>query len=162
MIDDSPHKQGFYTPGSHLKIHNSSKLYSKNPPDYVLLFAWSFAEEIFKIGKGLDDGDIISQSTFSLEGDIKDIFKRMSDLGFSSTFDIITKGYLLRKQDHEQATNCKRRKPMDSEITIDEINNNTAEYLHNKIRMLTDPYPNAYIKCKDGSKLYLIKSYFND
>ena len=48
MIDDAPHKQGFYTPGSHLKIHNSSKLYSKNPPDYVLLFAWSFAEEIFK------------------------------------------------------------------------------------------------------------------
>ncbi len=48
MIDDAPHKQGLYTPGSHLKIHNSSKLYSKNPPDYVLLFAWSFAEEIFK------------------------------------------------------------------------------------------------------------------
>ena len=48
MIDDSPHKQGFYTPGSHLKIYNSSKLYSKNPPDYVLLFAWSFSEEIFE------------------------------------------------------------------------------------------------------------------
>ena len=48
MIDDAPHKQGLYTPGSHLKIHNSSKLYSKKPPDYVLLFAWSFAEEIFE------------------------------------------------------------------------------------------------------------------
>tara|TARA_B100000945_G_C20306388_1_gene560567 strand:+ start:56 stop:586 length:531 start_codon:yes stop_codon:yes gene_type:complete len=48
MIDDAPKKQGLYTPGSHLKIYNSSKLYSKNPPDYVLLFAWSFAEEIFK------------------------------------------------------------------------------------------------------------------
>tara|TARA_B100000965_G_scaffold159593_1_gene133032 strand:- start:464 stop:994 length:531 start_codon:yes stop_codon:yes gene_type:complete len=48
MIDDSPHKQGFYTPGSHLKIHNSSKLYSENPPNYVLLFAWSFAREIFE------------------------------------------------------------------------------------------------------------------
>tara|TARA_Y100001968_G_C19205528_1_gene642099 strand:- start:331 stop:861 length:531 start_codon:yes stop_codon:yes gene_type:complete len=57
MIDDSPHKQGFYTPGSHLKIHNSSKLYSKNPPDYVLLFAWSFAEEIFeKNNKFINDG----------------------------------------------------------------------------------------------------------
>ena len=48
MIDDSPHKQGLYTPGSHLKIYNSSKLYSKNPPDYVLLFAWSFEKEIFE------------------------------------------------------------------------------------------------------------------
>jgi methionyl-tRNA formyltransferase len=113
------------------------------------------------MGKGLDDGDIISQLPLSLEGDINDIFKRMSYLGFSSTFDIITKGYLLREQDHKQATNCKRRKPSDSEITIDEIENNTAEHLHNKIRMLTDPYPNAYIKCKDGSKLYLIKSYYN-
>ena len=120
------------------------------------------AVTIFKMGKGLDDGDIISQSIFSLEGDIKDIFKRMSDVGFSSTFDIITKGYFLREQDHKQATICKRRKPCDSEITIDEIKNNTAEYLHNKIRMLTDPYPNAYIKCKDGTKLYLIKSYYED
>jgi len=118
------------------------------------------AVTIFKMGKGLDDGDIISQSILSLEGDIKDIFKRMSDLGFSSTFEIITNGYLLREQDHKQATNCKRRKPSDSEITIHEIKNNTAEYLNNKIRMLTDPYPNAFIKCKDGTKLYLIKSYY--
>ena len=120
------------------------------------------AVTIFKMGKGLDDGDIISQLPLSLEGDINDIFKRMSYLGFSSTFDIITKGYLLREQDHKQATNCKRRKPSDSEITINEIKNNTAKYLHNKIRMLTDPYPNAYIKCKDGSKLYLTKSHYND
>ena len=57
MIDDAPHKQGFYTPGSHLKIHNASKLYSENPPDYVLLFAWSFSEEIFKKNnKFINDG----------------------------------------------------------------------------------------------------------
>ena len=57
MIDDAPHKQGFYTPGSHLKIHNSSKLYSKNPPDYVLLFAWSFEQEIYeKNKKFINDG----------------------------------------------------------------------------------------------------------
>jgi len=121
------------------------------------------AVTIFKMGKGLDDGDIISQLPLSLEGNIKDIFKRMSELGFSSTYKIIKKGgYLLRKQDHKQATNCKRRKPNDSEITIDEIQNNTAEYLHNKVRMLTDPYPNAYIKCKDGSKLYITKTKYND
>ena len=48
MIDDAPQKQGLYTPGSHLKIHNSSKLSSKDRPDFVLLFAWSFADEIFE------------------------------------------------------------------------------------------------------------------
>lgn len=46
VIDDAPAKQGFYTPSSHLLIHPSSALESENPPDYVLLFAWSFLEEI--------------------------------------------------------------------------------------------------------------------
>jgi hypothetical protein len=46
VVDDAPAKQGFYTPSSHLLIHPSSALESKNPPDYVLLFAWSFLEEI--------------------------------------------------------------------------------------------------------------------
>lgn len=51
MIDDAPAKVGFYTPGSHLEIVSSSILYSDNPPDYVLVFAWSFFEEILKRNK---------------------------------------------------------------------------------------------------------------
>jgi methylation protein EvaC len=46
MIDDAPAKAGFYTPGSHLLIQSSSVLGQPNPPDYLLLFAWSFLEEI--------------------------------------------------------------------------------------------------------------------
>ena len=46
VVDDAPAKQGFYTPSSHLLIKSSSVLEGKNPPDYVLLFAWSFLEEI--------------------------------------------------------------------------------------------------------------------
>jgi hypothetical protein len=46
MIDDAPAKAGFYTPGSHLKIFSSSVLYQSNPPDYVIVFAWSFFKEI--------------------------------------------------------------------------------------------------------------------
>jgi len=46
VIDDAPGKQGAYTPGNHLKIYPSNILYKKNKPDYVLLFAWSFFEEI--------------------------------------------------------------------------------------------------------------------
>ena len=114
------------------------------------------------MGKGLDDGDILTQLPLSLSGNIQDIFKRMSDLGFSATYNIITKGYSLNQQDNNQATIFKRRKQKDSEITLNEINNNPAEYLYNKIRMLTDPYPNAYIKCKDGSRLYLTGAFYND
>lgn len=46
MIDDAPAKNGFFTPGSHLKIYPSAILNQNNPPDYVLVFAWSFFKEI--------------------------------------------------------------------------------------------------------------------
>lgn len=46
IIDDAPAKQGLFTPGSHLQIKNNLSL-KHDAPDYVLLFAWAFADEIF-------------------------------------------------------------------------------------------------------------------
>jgi len=46
MIDDAPAKTGFYTPASHLEIFTREVLLGKNAPDYVLVFAWSFFDEI--------------------------------------------------------------------------------------------------------------------
>lgn len=48
MIDDSKYKIGTYTPGTHLKIYKSSILYTKQKPDIVLVFAWSFKDEIMR------------------------------------------------------------------------------------------------------------------
>jgi methylation protein EvaC len=48
IIDDAPAKQGSYTPGTHLPIISSDRLLSKDKPDFVILFAWSFFEEIKK------------------------------------------------------------------------------------------------------------------
>lgn len=48
VIDDSPKKQGAYMPGTHQKIISSEILYAVNRPDYVILFAWSFFDEIVK------------------------------------------------------------------------------------------------------------------
>lgn len=48
MIDDAPAKQGYYTPGSHFEIKPSTVLHGPGAPDYVLVFAWSFFEEIAK------------------------------------------------------------------------------------------------------------------
>jgi len=48
MIDDAPAKEGYYTPGMHFEIHPSSVLGLPSAPDYLLIFAWSFLDEIVK------------------------------------------------------------------------------------------------------------------
>ena len=45
VVDRSTVKQGCYTPGTHLPIYSPEVLLTKQP-DYVLLLAWNFADEI--------------------------------------------------------------------------------------------------------------------
>jgi SAM-dependent methyltransferase len=52
MIDDAPAKTGFFTPKSHFEIFPSSILEGDNPPDYLLIFAWSFFDEICRKNGG--------------------------------------------------------------------------------------------------------------
>jgi len=124
---------------------------------------WS-AITLFKMDEGIDTGDIINQYGFSLKGNLKQIFKRIIHNSTNSinivieNFDIFKNEINLKKQDENRATFFKRRKPSDSEITIEEIQNSTPKRLYNKIRGLSDPYPNAYIKCKNGEKLYILKT----
>jgi methionyl-tRNA formyltransferase len=110
---------------------------------------------IFHMSEELDAGDILKQKEFSLEGDLTSIFERISKIGFEMTKEIFDKGFNPLPQDHSKATYCKRRKPEESEITLDEIKSKPAEYLYNKIRMLSDPYPNAYITTSDGKKIVI-------
>jgi methylation protein EvaC len=57
MIDDAAAKIGSYTPGSHFLIQPSSVLSENDAPDYVLVFAWSFFDEICRRnGKFLSKG----------------------------------------------------------------------------------------------------------
>jgi len=63
IIDDSPWKQGLYTPGHHIPVVPSSALYEvpagsfakrncrgeeSTRPDYALILAWNFADSIMK------------------------------------------------------------------------------------------------------------------
>lgn len=45
IIDDSPLKQGMYSPGLHIPVYDRSKLYD-SPPDYVIVLAWNFSKSI--------------------------------------------------------------------------------------------------------------------
>ena len=45
IVDRSPLKQGLYTPGTHIPVVAPERLLS-DQPDYVLLLAWNFADEI--------------------------------------------------------------------------------------------------------------------
>ena len=45
IADRSPLKQGRYTPGTHVPVVSPERLLA-DAPDYVLLLAWNFADEI--------------------------------------------------------------------------------------------------------------------
>jgi len=118
------------------------------------------AVTLFIMDKQLDHGPILYQEDLSLKGNLTDIFERIEKIGFKGITKILDNwGKIIpRKQKHKQATIYKRRKPQQSQILVSDFNFFTAKELYNKIRSLGDPYPNAYIKCKDGTKLYLKES----
>jgi len=47
IIEDNPLKQGLFAPGTHIPVVSPSMLDEKTP-DYVLILAWNFADEILK------------------------------------------------------------------------------------------------------------------
>lgn len=58
IVDDTPEKQGKYSPGTGIPIVSVDELV-KNPPEYLLILAWNFSEEIFKRLSGIYFGKYI-------------------------------------------------------------------------------------------------------
>ena len=48
VVDDSPWKQGLFTPGKKIPVVSSGKLY-EDKVDYLLILAWNFADSIMKL-----------------------------------------------------------------------------------------------------------------
>jgi methionyl-tRNA formyltransferase len=85
----------------------------------------------------LDKGDIYQQFPMSLNGTLKEIFSRISNLGFAATCNVIEGNYTLTVQDESTSSYFKRKSPKDSKITFDELKTKPSIYLYDKIRMLT-------------------------
>ena len=113
---------------------------------------------IFKMDKEVDAGFIVNRAKLDLSGELREILKRIEVLGTKLSLEFLTKGFDPKPQ-KGKPTYCRRRKKEESEITLKEIRECSSDYLYNKIRMLNDPYPNAYIKCSDGKRLYITKSF---
>ena len=112
------------------------------------------AVSFFRMTDKLDAGDIFWQKPFSLSGNLNDILLRIRNLAPLGIIDILNGDYTIIKQDETQKSYFSRRKPSDSKISLNDIKTQTAKQLYDKIRCLQDPYPNAYIVCGDGKKLY--------
>ena len=111
----------------------------------------------FIMNEKIDAGDIILQKNLSLEGSIQEIFSRMSENDYSLILKIINGKYKRRKQSGKPTT-YSRRKPKESEL---KSLNHSIRYLYNFIRMLEDPYPNAFIRI-GKQKLIFKKAIYNN
>lgn len=110
---------------------------------------------IFKMNEGIDAGDIYQQASMSLLGDINDIFSRMVNLGTIITKNLITdyiNGELVFRPQRnlKKSRIYKRRKPSQSELFLDELKKVNFDEVHNIVRGLIDPYPNAFIRINNG------------
>ena len=124
------------------------------------------AVTMFKMNSRLDAGEIYKKHYLSLNSKLELIFLKISIISsvLINTFvSDVESGALIKltAQDEPLASYRKRRKPEESEIQIQDFYNLSAAELSRKINCLADPYPNAYIVCADGRKLFIKDSTFD-
>lgn len=106
----------------------------------------------FLMNEKLDAGKILLKKELSLDGTLDEIFLRMENNNYDLITSIIQGRYKLTSQKGIPSF-FNRRTPSESEL---KNLNHSKLYLHNFIRMLSDPYPNAFIKI--GKKKIIFKS----
>ena len=54
VVDNTPLKQGLYTPGMHIPVVPPDRIL-RDVPDYALLLAWNYLDEILKRNRGIEN-----------------------------------------------------------------------------------------------------------
>jgi len=104
----------------------------------------------FLMNEKMDEGPIIMKRVLSLKGGISEIIERMKKNDLEIIDKMLSGKFTITKQTGKSST-FKRRKPKESEISL----NHSKKYLYDFIRMLEDPYPNAFLNF--GSRKIIFK-----
>lgn len=106
---------------------------------------------------GVDVGDVWLKEEWDLSG--RTMLEILNDLSKSTTI-ILTHFFnsfdslIPERQNISKGTYCKRRKPIESKVTWEELSNMNLKRVYNLIRALGDPYPNIYLEDNEGNRLY--------
>lgn len=114
---------------------------------------------LFKAVPEVDAGPIIYKESISLRGELKEVLAFLQ----GASIKLITK-LLLHYPNTPETPQVKRkpkkrRTPEMSEIKLNDFEQFTSQEIYNKIRSLQNPYPNAFVICKDNTVLFLTGSH---
>lgn len=104
----------------------------------------------------LDGGHIWKKAELSLKGDtMVEIFNNLVESSITLLTDFLDEYQSITPvlPDTTQGSYFKRRKPSESRLTLNQMEEMSLQEIYNFIRSLTDPYPNAYLEDKMGNKL---------
>jgi methionyl-tRNA formyltransferase len=136
-------------PGGLWGIHNS--LLPKYRGGSPLVWSIINGEQIvgssvFKLTKGMDDGDILHQVEVFLESEsniqyaLSEIEKKLLDTLPEKWNLLLARKAILTAQNHQEATYCGSRIPSDGQIDWSWC----SERIHNFVRAQSAPYPGAF------------------
>lgn len=140
-------------------------------PDYAggapLVWAMINGEEkagvtLFRLGSGVDDGDIISQHEIKIEHEdtIKEVYEKATNTSVDLLVDALTSPEAIeyKVQDKTKIKVYPQRTPQDGEIDLTW----PSHQIYNFIRAQSAPYPGAFIRTSDGKKIVIEKARVED
>lgn len=112
---------------------------------------------LFRIAERLDAGEIWGKCDLSLVGDsMEEILGHVgaASIKLIESFLAQYPNISPQPQDLSQGKLIKRRKPEESRLLPSDFDDADIKPLYNKIRCLTEPYPNAYLEDASGNRIY--------
>jgi len=114
---------------------------------------------LFKADTDIDAGPIIKKTSFSLEGDMTQIFIELERVTVDLFSHFIEKYPELQFEDQSVQKVYKRLKPGQSMLQKSKLCDMKSKDIYNFIRCRTDPYPNVYLEDETG-RVYFEKVRF--